>query len=168
MKNFLSVLVFCLSTFTIVCGQGISPYLAGQNAWLPKGYGGVTYNGELDELWPLVKESKVQMVRIGGNGVEFNIPWGDEYIALIDSIRNIGAEPMVQVSNGRGKYTAQQAAYIVDYVNNVKGRNIKYWIIGNEPNLVSTAHPDIVDAAGVAAYIKEWSSAMKAVQILTN
>ena len=129
---------------------------------MPKGYGGVTFNnGQLDQLWPVVGKSKVRMVRIGGNAVETNVPTGPEYVALIDSIRRIGAEPMVQVAQGRGKYTAQQAAALVDYVNNTRGRRIKYWSIGNEPDLVG-GRPT-VDAAGVAAYIKAWSTAMKAV-----
>lgn len=89
------------------------------------------------------------------------MPSGPEYVALIDSIRRIGAEPMVQVAQGRGKYTARQAADLVAYVNIQLGRHVRYWIIGNEPNLAG-AHPP-VPVAGVEAYIKEWSSAMKAV-----
>jgi PKD repeat protein len=163
MRKILLSLVFAVLAITPGFNQEISPFIAGQNAWMPTGYGGAFYDGKLDKLWPLVKQSKVQMIRVGGNGVEFNLPTGDEYLKLIDSIRNIGAEPMVQVPNGRGKYTAAQAAAIVDYVNIVHGRNIKYWIIGNEPNLSSTAHPVTVDPAGVGAYIKEWSTAMKVV-----
>ena len=144
-------------------GQSISPYIAGQNAWLPTGYGGRTYNGLLDQLWPVVQKSKVQMIRIGGNGVEFNLPSGPEYVSLIDSIRRIGAEPMVQVSEGRGKYTAAQAAAIVQYVNVTMNRHIKYWIIGNEPNLNSATYGAPTAVARVGAYIREWASAMKAV-----
>lgn len=139
--------------------QTISPYLAGQNAWLPKAYGGINYGGQLNTLWPTIKKSGVKMVRIGGNGVNYNQPTADEYVALIDSIRKIGAEPMVEVGEGRGKYSAAQAATIVDYVNNIKGRHIKYWIIGNEPDLTQTA--PTINAAGVAAYTKAFSSAMK-------
>jgi hypothetical protein len=161
MKKLLLWLLLSWLVLPASFAQSISPYLAGQNAWLPKGYGGVVYNGQLDQLWPLVKKSQVQMVRIGGNGVEFNMPSGPEYVSLIDSIRRIGAEPMVQVAQGRGKYTAQQAAGIVNYVNNTMGRHIKYWIIGNEPNLAGTH--TTVPVAGVETYIKTWSSAMKAV-----
>lgn len=161
MKKLLSFLMVGWLAVAAGYAQTISPYLMGQNAWMPKGYGGAVYNGQLDGLWPLVKKSKVQMVRIGGNGVEFNMPTGPEYVALIDSIRCIGAEPMVQVSEGRGKYTAQQAAATVNYVNKVMGRNVKYWIIGNEPNLAG--NHSTVDVAGVAAYTKAWASAMKQV-----
>ncbi|MGI4872097.1 MAG: carbohydrate-binding protein [Janthinobacterium lividum] len=163
MKRLLLLLAFGWLTLPHALGQTISPYLAGQNAWLPKGYGGVTYGGILDQLWPTVKKSKVQLVRIGGNGVEFHLPSGPEYVTLIDSIRRIGAEPMVQVAEGRGRYTSAQAAAIVQYVNVTMGRNIKYWIIGNEPNLNSATYGSPTAVARVAAYIKEWASAMKAV-----
>ncbi len=161
MKKLLAFLLLSWLALQTGHGQTISPYLAGQNAWLPKAYGGVTYNGLLEQLWPVVQRSHVQMVRIGGNGVEFNMPSGPEYVALIDSIRRIGAEPMVQVAQGRGKYTAQQAADLVAYVNQTMNRHVKYWIIGNEPNLAGTR--TTVPVAGVEAYIKAWSSAMKAV-----
>ncbi len=164
MKKLLSFLVLSWLALSASYGQTISPYIAGQNAWLPKGYGGVVYNGSfLDQLWPIVQKSKVQMIRIGGNGVEFHLPSGPEYVALIDSIRRIGAEPMVQVSEGRGKYTSAQAAAIVDYVNNQMNRHIKYWIIGNEPNLNSATYGAPTPVARVGAYIREWASAMKAV-----
>jgi hypothetical protein len=161
MKKLLAFLCLSWLALSTSYGQVISPYIAGQNAWLPKGYGGVTYNGLLDQLWPVVQKSHVQLVRIGGNGVEFNMPSGPEYVSLIDSIRRIGAEPMVQVAQGRGKYTAQQAADLVAYVNQTMSRHVKYWIIGNEPNLAGTH--TTVPVAGVETYIKAWSSAMKAV-----
>jgi len=163
MKKLLSFLVLSWLALGASYGQSISLYIAGQNAWLPAGYGGRTYNGLLDQLWPVVQKSKVQMIRIGGNGVEFNLPSGPEYVSLIDSIRRIGAEPMVQVSEGRGKYTAAQAAAIVQYVNVTMNRRIKYWIIGNEPNLNSATYGAPTAVSRVGAYIKAWASAMKAV-----
>ena len=92
-----------------------------------------------------------------------NLLTNAQYIALIDSIRRIGAEPMVQVSEGRGRFTAAQAAAAVQYVNITMGRNIKYWIIGNEPDLNNASHPNPTPVAGVEAYIKAFASAMKAV-----
>ncbi|MGI4863425.1 MAG: carbohydrate-binding protein [Janthinobacterium lividum] len=164
MKKLLAFLLLGWLALGASYGQPISPYLAGQNAWLPKGYGGITYSGSfLDQLWPIVQKSKVQMIRIGGNGVEFHLPSGPEYVTLIDSIRRIGAEPMVQVSEGRGKYTAQQAAAIVQYVNVTMKRHIKYWIVGNEPNLNSATYGAPTPVARVGQYIREWASAMKAV-----
>lgn len=160
MKKVILYLAFTLTVLGNGHGQAISPYIAGQNAWMPAVYGTTPYGGKLDQLWPMIKASKVKMIRIGGNRVEFNMPTRAQYIALIDSIRSAGAEPMVQVPVGRGRYTAQQAADIVNHVNNVMGRHIKYWIIGNEPNHNGNDGP-VVDAAGVAAYTKAWSTAMK-------
>ncbi|GAB2861469.1 carbohydrate-binding protein [Hymenobacter ruber] len=163
MKKLLSILLLSWLALSTGHGQAISPYLAGQNAWLPTALGTQVYNGLLDRLWPVVKQSKVRMVRIGGNGVNSNLVTNAQYIALIDSIRRIGAEPMVTVSEGRGRFTAAQAAQVVQYVNITMGRNIRYWIIGNEPDLNNTSQPNPVPVAGVAAYIKSFASAMKAV-----
>jgi PKD repeat protein len=163
MKKLLSLLLLSWLALDAAHSQAISPYLAGQNAWLPTALGSQNYGGLLDRLWPVVRQSKVQMIRIGGNGVNSNLVTNAQYIALIDSIRRIGAEPMVQVSEGRGRFTAAQAAAVVRYVNVTMGRNIRYWIIGNEPDLNNSSHPNPVGAAGTAAYIKAFASAMKAV-----
>ncbi|MDB5234166.1 MAG: hypothetical protein JWR44_1159, partial [Hymenobacter sp.] len=163
MKKLLCLLLLSWLAIGVSYSQAISPYLAGQNAWLPTALGMQVYNGQLDRLWPVVKQSKVRMIRIGGNGMNSNLVTNAQYIALIDSIRRIGAEPMVQVSEGRGRFTAAQAAQVVQHVNITMGRNIKYWIIGNEPDLNNTAQPNPVSVAGVAAYIKAFASAMKAV-----
>ncbi|MET4075179.1 carbohydrate-binding protein [Hymenobacter sp. UYCo722] len=163
MKKLLLFLLLSGLTLAAGYGQAISPYLAGQNAWLPTALGTQVFNGQLDKLWPLVKQSKVRMVRVGGNGVNSNLVTNAQYIALIDSIRRIGAEPMVQVSEGRGRFTAAQAAQVVQHVNITMGRNIKYWIIGNEPDLNIPSQPNPVPVAGVEAYIKAFASAMKAV-----
>ena len=163
MKKLLAVLLLSWLALNAAHSQPISPYLAGQNAWLPTALGSQVYNGLLDQLWPVVRQSKVQMIRIGGNGVNSNLVTNAQYIALIDSVRRIGAEPMVQVSEGRGRFTAAQAAQVVQYVNITMGRNIRYWIIGNEPDLNNSSHPNPVGAAGTAAYIRAFASAMKAV-----
>ncbi len=149
-KTFIFFILLLIGTTGF--SQSISPYLTGQNAWLLDRNG-----GRLNTLWQTVKKSNVHMVRLGGNGIEFDRLSNEAYVTLIDSIRAIGAEPMIQVPEGRGKYTAAGAADIVDYVNNVKQRNVKYWIIGNEPNLA----PGAVSADVVSAYMKEFATAMK-------
>ncbi|GAB3986343.1 hypothetical protein GCM10028807_03560 [Spirosoma daeguense] len=140
--------------------QSISPFLFGQNAWMPHSYGGVTFYGKLNELWPVVKESRVKLVRIGGNAIETNRPSSVEYLALVDSIRKIGGEPLIQVAYGGGRYTATQAADLVQYINTTHQRNVRYWSIGNEPNLNSTGSP-VISVSAVATYIKAFASAMK-------
>ncbi|MBC6700184.1 carbohydrate-binding protein [Hymenobacter puniceus] len=163
MKKILLLLALGWLAVTSARSQAISPYLAGQNAWLPTALGSQVFNGQLDRLWPVVRQSKVQMIRIGGNGVNSNLVTNAQYIALIDSVRRIGAEPMVQVSEGRGRFTAAQAAQVVQHVNITMGRNIRYWIIGNEPDLNNASHPNPTPVAGVEAYIKAFAMAMKAV-----
>ena len=163
MKKLLHFVLLGWLALAAAHAQPISPYLAGQNAWLPIALGTQVFNGQLDQLWPVVRQSQVRMVRIGGNGVNSNLVTNTQYIALIDSIRRIGAEPMVQVSEGRGRFTAAQAAQVVQHVNIAMGRNIRYWIIGNEPDLNNTSQPNPTNVAGVEAYIKAFASAMKAV-----
>ena len=163
MKKLLLLLLLSGLTLAASHGQAISPYLTGQNAWLPTALGTQVFNGQLDRLWPVVKQSKVKMIRIGGNGVNSNLVTNAQYIALIDSIRRIGAEPMVQVSEGRGRFTEAQAAQVVQHVNITMSRNVKYWIIGNEPDLNIASQPNPVSVAGVEAYIKAFATAMKAV-----
>jgi hypothetical protein len=150
--------------FTNGVGPKVDNFLIGQNAWLLEGfYAGSQRFGRLNSLWPTIKNSGVKMVRVGGIHAENNSFTAAQVINLVDSIRKIGAEPMVQVATGRGTLPATQAANLVQQVNTALGplRKVKYWIIGNEPDLAS--HPPVVDAAGVANYIKSYSSAMKAV-----
>lgn len=71
----------------------------------------------------------------GGNyGDEVYIPENriDEFIALC---RKVGAEPMINVR--LFKSTPEKAADMVRYVNVTKGYGVKYWGIGNEPDLYS-------------------------------
>lgn len=69
----------------------------------------------------------------GGNwGDENNVTelMVDEYIALC---REIGAEPCIHVRLFGG--SADDAANLVTYTNITKQYNVKYWAIGNEPDL---------------------------------
>jgi hypothetical protein len=85
------------------------------------------------------------------------MPTNYQYIKMIDSIRAKGMEPVMQVPFANYRYTALQAADIVHYINVVKGKHIKYWIIGNEPNLGY----HFTTASQIASYIKPFASAMK-------
>ncbi|MCE9540053.1 MAG: metallophosphoesterase, partial [Bacteroidetes bacterium] len=66
-------------------------------------------------------------------------------------------EPIIQVSYYNNKYTASQAAEIVEFINITNTRNVKYWIIGNEPD----GSYGNINATGVANYVKAFSLAMK-------
>jgi len=132
----------------------ISKYVLGANhgPWSELGAG---------NLEP-AKESGITFLRWpGGN-------WGDQndirtnyittYIGVAKNIMN--AEPSVTVRLLGG--TPEQAADLVRYMNIEKDYKIKYWSIGNEPDLYIVDHPEWTPEY----YAKRWrefAQAMKAV-----
>jgi hypothetical protein len=165
MKNVkrMSHLILFILSFLFISNrsnaQVISPYIFGQNAWMPDTIGTAVYGGKLHKKWGQVKDSKATIIRFGGIAPDKNKPTKFQYIKMIDSVRAKGMEPMIQVSFHKWESTAQQAADMVQYINITKGKNIKYWIIGNEPDLEYA----YTTSSQVAAYIKPFASAMKAV-----
>jgi hypothetical protein len=139
--------------------QAIPTQFFGQNAWMPDTIGSATYYGKLHQKWGQVRDSKASIIRFGGIAPDNNKPTNFQYIKMIDSIRAKGMEPIIQVPFHKWAYSAQQAAQIVQYLNVTKGKNIKYFIIGNEPDL----DYGYTSASQVAAYFKPFASAMKAV-----
>lgn len=154
-----------LFSLTSAKSQTISNDFFGVNAWMPDTIGNYFacpeapcyFNGKLHKNWQKVKASGATIVRFGGISADRNKPTNFQYIRMIDSIRANGMEPIIQVPFFNYRYTAQQAADIVRYINVIKGKNIKYWIIGNEPNLSYS----YTTAAQVASYFKPFASAMK-------
>lgn len=146
--------------------QTISPRFFSQNAWMPDTIGNAAactqppciLYGKLHQKWSLIANSGSAMVRFGGIAPDRNLPTNFQYIKMIDSIRAKGMEPIIQVPFHNWRYSAAQAAQLVQYINVTKGRNIKYWIIGNEPD----NEYGYTSSAQVAAYIKPFASAMKA------
>jgi hypothetical protein len=147
--------------------QVISPTFFGQNAWMPDTIGNinnapqppVVFGGKLHQSWQKVKASGTKYVRFGGIAPDRNMPTNFQYIKMIDSIRANGMEPIIQVPYHNGRYSAQQAAAIVNYINKVRGKNVVYWSIGNEPDLEYA----FTSASQVSGYIKSFASAMKAI-----
>lgn len=137
--------------------EAISPLLFGQNAWMPDSIGSQKFGGQLHENWHHIEESSARTVRFGGIGADQNRPSNYQYIRMIDSIRNRGMEPILQVPFYNGKHSAQQAAEIVRYVNVTMQRNIKYWVVGNEPDHVY----HYTRSSQVAPYLRSYSFAMK-------
>jgi len=137
--------------------QTISPHYFGQNAWMPYAIGGAVLNGKLDQHWGDIKNSNASLIRYGGITVDKNMPTNAQYLSIIDSARANGMEPIIQVPFNNNQFTAQQAAAIVTYINITMARHVKYWIIGNEPNLGYS----FTTAAQIANYYKPFSSAMK-------
>lgn len=130
--NLSACLIIIISIFLSgpLYAQSISPYLFGQNHWMADGDEGRV--GYLHDLWPRVAESGVKTVRIGGNGYERNFPSRTELNAMIDSIKGIGAEPILQVPRF---FTELQAKELVEYYTADTPRKVTLWSIGNEPML---------------------------------
>lgn len=144
-------------------GQSISPYLYGHNAWMPS----ITYNGHFENVIDNLNSAgnkPFKIIRIGGTTYDDNPPTWSQYEALINKIRSIGAEPLVQVSIAS---SSTYAANFVNWLNNTRGLNVKYFSIGNEPDLGwlnETVDGETIDwGYKVAAYFKARASAMKAV-----
>lgn len=131
MKNLLLLILVFFCLHINAKAQQISPFLFGQNHWIATGDEG-TRVGYMDQLWPKVKESGVKSIRIGGNAYNHRLPERQRLSAMIDSIRNIGAEPMLQVPVG---FTALQAMELVEYYTHPGDKKVKFWSIGNEPLL---------------------------------
>jgi hypothetical protein len=164
---FIAIILFLGLSISNFQSQTISPFIFGQNAWMPDTIGKASscmdppclLNGKLHKKWADVASSGAKVVRFGGISPDKNRPTDYQYIKMIDSIRSRGMEPVMQVPFMNWRYTAQQAAAIVQFVNITKSRNVKYWIIGNEPDLGYS----FTSSSQIAAYIKTFSSAMKAV-----
>jgi len=139
--------------------QVISPLLYGQNAWMPKAIGSYVVNGSLDKHWGKLQACGIKFVRVGGTSNDGNLPTNAQFIALVDSIRKIGAEPLLQVPYNNGAFSETTAANTVRYLNVTMGRNVKYWTIANEPD----GNFSMTIAAPIAAYFKRFATAMKLV-----
>lgn len=138
--------------------QVISPYVYGENAWMPKTIGTYNTGGDLDKYWGKIKDCGIKFIRVGGSAFDGNLPTNAQFVALVDSIRKTGGEPLLQVPYNNGSFSETTAASIVRYLNVTMGRNVKYWSISNETNLYSGYTSTLV-----AAYFKRFASAMKLV-----
>src|SRR4051812_22131554 len=161
LKKIFNAGILALGMFTAAQTQAqvIPNTFFGQNAWMPDTVGSQVLGGKLHQSWGAIRDSKAQVIRFGGISADRERPTNFQYIKMIDSVRAKGMEPVIQVSYHNGKFSAQQAAEVVQYLNVTKGKGIKYFIIGNEPDLEYS----YTTAAQVAAYIKPFATAMKAV-----
>ncbi len=104
----------------------ISPYVYGSNIG--------PWNSIPLELLPLAEEAHLTYLRFpGGNyGDQQNLrsPQIDQFIKLC---KQLGAEPSISVRLYNG--TPEQAAELVRYTNIEKQYGVRYWSIGNEPEL---------------------------------
>ncbi|RZM26221.1 MAG: hypothetical protein EOO88_17780 [Pedobacter sp.] len=120
----LFLILFTVSAAAAVFGQQrISPYLIGQNAW---------ERNAVFSIHDEVKAVHFQMIRIGGNGYENPRFVNTELIKLIDYVRSVGAEPIVQLP--RQLKNDDLAYKAIERINGELGKKIKFWSIGNEPD----------------------------------
>jgi hypothetical protein len=154
----------------VVTGAGSFPVAAqalGQNYWCWVAQWGDDVGRVQDKAASL----GVDFLRAGGYNNDANTPEPFTH-AQIDELvayaRAIGAAPSLQVPliagpDGRTP-TPQLAADLVTYCNWTRGYGVKYWEIGNEPDLY--AGKDKPDGYGVSDYcasFRSFAEAMKAV-----
>jgi Glycosyl hydrolases family 39 len=162
-----------LAGMVAITSVGATPRAAfafGQNYWNWEPTWGDALAGTEDTIKPL----RVNLLRAGGNNNETQMPSPFTNAALDTFVaysRAVGAEPYLQVpilQDTAGKpATAQTAADMVTYANKTKQYGIKYWSIGNEPDLYPTAtgFPLFASytAADYCAAFSAYATAMKAV-----
>ena len=159
----ISLIAISLILISSLKAQTISNHFFGQNAWMPDTIGNVVYSGKLHKQWGNIKNSGAKLIRYGGIATDNNMPTNYQYLRIIDSVRANGMEPTIQVPFSKFKYTAQQVADIVKFINVTSGRNIKYWSIGNEPWLQAKKPNQDSFAIVVEKYFKSISAAMKGI-----
>ena len=152
---------------------GIPAHFFGINAWMPTRIGNENKGGKLEQKWLEIENSGVKIMRYGGIAVDriqndLNPNWTEvknQYLALVDSMRSRGIEPLLQVPYWGGTYTPAQAAALVTFINGPpNSRAVKYWSIGNEPDLDKENYPyKPVTTTKIANYTRSFSAAMKAV-----
>lgn len=159
----------CLLFFWFACNTylgaqenphpAISPVFFGQNAWMPDSVDTVKYYGQLHFLWEEVAESGVRLIRVGGRAMDSIRLSSYQLIKMVDSIRTYGMEPILQVPYFKNKYSAEQAAEMVLLLNISLKKNVRFWSIGNEPDLYTTPYNDIDT---IVNYTRRFAAAMKA------
>jgi hypothetical protein len=143
-------IILLLFAINIAQAQKISPYLVGNNYWMPGSM--IT---EFMKPGGLVDQADIQTIRIGGFGPN---GWSDaQYLEYIRRIKAMGALPIVQV---RASYSAQQATDFIKLVNVTNNLGVKAWSIGNEPDHSSGGSQS---DAQVADYTKRIAAALKSV-----
>jgi hypothetical protein len=116
--------------------------LYGENYWCWSNYGDYVRGTE-----SLVVGLRLGALRAGGHNNDTNTSDGffpfdegqiDTYVAYC---RSVGAEPILQVpllkNASGGNATARDAADMVTYCNRTRRYGVRYWEIGNEPDLYS-------------------------------
>jgi hypothetical protein len=166
----------------------IPPEFFGLNHWFTdyRGAPQGTISTPNSTVYTYARETMSKNMRNGGTAYDVLLPGGDYlypynivngyklptpagYVKLADDIRAQGFEPKIQVpfderSKTRGlEEQAQWAAEIVRQVNIVHKRNVKFWIIGNEPSIDQTYTTTTNGMRGTRDYMLLYSVQMKKV-----
>jgi hypothetical protein len=130
--------------------QAISPMFYGQNYWSWE----PDWGDPVGAVQTQAAQLQLNLLRAGGQNNDVQTPdlfdntQVDKFVAFAKAV---GAQPLLQVpainaaTSPLTPATAQTAAAMVTYANVTKGYGIKYFSIGNEPDLYS-ANGDIADA----------------------
>lgn len=142
----------------------------GENYWCWNSYGNYLL---LQNIVTQATALHLNVLRAGGHNNDtqfatnfdpFTTSRVDEYVTYC---RSIGAEPILQVSLLKNinnlPATAQDAADWVTYCNITKQYHIKYWEIGNEPDLYQGKDKTTYSVTDFCNDFKSYSQAMKAV-----
>jgi hypothetical protein len=146
----------------------VSPMFFGENYWSWP----VAYGDPVAAVQTQTTQLGLNILRAGGSNNDtqspepFSLTDIDTYVAYA---RAAGAEPLLQVpviKNLTGTTpTAQDAADLVTYVNKTKSYGIKYFSIGNEPDLYisQSLQGASYDALAYCTTFSSFVAAMKAV-----
>jgi hypothetical protein len=154
-------------------GSPIGPFAIGHNYWDWVDWAGDGKTG-VTGTEAQIAALNVKVVRAGGANNDSNSPPPATFDhAQIDAFvaycRAVGAEPILQVpvvaDIDGGRPTAQTAADMVTYANVTKGYGIRYWEIGNEPDLYPMSYDADagvpLDPAQLCALYQSFVPAMK-------
>jgi prefoldin subunit 5 len=163
-KNFLTSFIFIiLLSFSLLAkADNVPKTLFGLNAWMPKSIGQKEYFGKLDQVWDKVEDSNPNLIRLGGIAADHSFYTNEQLIDTLKKIKSAGAKAIVQVPLDGGKFSAENAARIVKFINKNRSNRrlrVKYWSIGNEPNLMYKNYSPML----YAQHVKAFSIAMKKV-----
>ncbi len=135
-------------TITLDGGSAISSFAFGHNYWDWVNWAGDGVTG-VTGTESNIAALHLNVLRAGGNNNDVNGPEPSVFDtsqldAFVAYCRAVGAEPVLQVpvlgDGDGGPATAQTAADMVTYANVTKGYGIKYWEIGNEPDLYARSY----------------------------
>jgi hypothetical protein len=151
-------------------GVPISAFAFGQNYWDWVDRAGTGVTG-ITGTEALVTALHLDVLRAGGNNNDTNSPQPfdatqiDHYVAYC---RTVGAEPILQVpilanAVDGGATSPQTAADMVTYANVTQGYGIKYWEIGNEPDIYAVTYDAGVPLTAVdyCAVYSSYAAAMR-------